>query len=171
MLVALETSPVRADEKADALLKEVEQTTRTIKTLTADLVVLDSSTSFDGKVGTSKMAATLKLKKPNLARMNFSEGEYAKSIASDGKNLYTLMLDNQYRKAPVDPMGKGINTLWVAPIGMFFGGQPADIFGAGGKPETAYMGRQVLDGVEYEVVQLKGEASLGLYDETLYRAE
>lgn len=157
LLAALGTNRVRADEKADALLKEVDQVTKATKTLAADLNMSERFKTPDGKEQTMKMAGTLKLRKPNLARIDFTEGGYAKTIASDGKNLYTLMPNNQYQKSAVDAQGKAINALWAAPVSMFFGGQATGIFGGESNPETSYMGKQTVDGIEYEVVQLKGK--------------
>ena len=92
-----------------------------------------------------KMAAAVKLKKPNLARIEFSpRQQFAKAIASDGKNLFTLMPNNQYQKSAVDAQGKNIEALWAAPISMFFSGRFAG-FGAA-QPTTRYVGKQAVRG-------------------------
>ena len=160
LLAILGTNRVRADEKGDALLKEVEQAAQATQTLTADMSLSETVKKSDGKDHV-KMAATIKLKKPNLARIEFTGG-YAKvrTIASDGKNVYRLMPNNQYQKSAVDPQGKAIDALWAVPVNMFFGGEATWFFGGGSKPETSYMGKQTVDGVEYEVVQLKGKGQV-----------
>ncbi len=169
LLVVLGANGVRADEKADALLKEAEQTTKTTKTLTANMSLSERVKNSDGKEQITKMAAAIKLRKPNLARIDFTEGGFAKTIASDGKNLYTLMPNNQYQKEDVDTQGRAIDTMGAAPVTMFFGGQATRIFGSGSKPETLYMGKQSIEGVVYEVVQLKGKGQV-VYTMNLYIA-
>ncbi len=152
-LALLGTRPACADEKADALLKEVETTTRAVKTLTADLSMSERFKTPDGSDQNIKMAATLKLRKPNLARVDFTEGPFAKTIASDGKNVFTLAPGNRYQMTKADAQGKNIDALWAAPVSMFFSGQ-FSLMGAAVKPETTYAGKQTLEGVEYDVVQL-----------------
>lgn len=160
--------PAHADEKSDALLKEVETATKSVKTLTADLSMSQGVTAADGKDQKMKMAATLKLKKPNMARIEFSEGGVAKTIASDGKNVYVLMQGNQYQKMKADAQGKNIDTLWAAPVSMFFSGQ-FSLFSSTTKSETTYAGKQTVDGIEYDVVQLSG-AKPFVYTGKLYIA-
>lgn len=153
ILALIGNHPVRADEKSDTLLKEVQTATRAVKTLTADLSMSESFKGTDGKDQSIKMAATLRLKKPNLARIDFAEGGPAKTVASDGKSIYTLMPDNQYQKMTVDAQGKNITLEWAAPVSMFFTGQ-FSLFGTTPPATTTYLGKQTIEGTEYDVVQL-----------------
>ena len=150
-LLALGTMPAHADEKGEALLKEVETATKAVKTLSADLTMSLSAKDAEGRDQTVKTAAAVKLKKPNFARIEFAPGKLPKAIASDGKNLFTLMPDNRYQKIPVDAQGKNIEAEWAAPISMFFSGR-FDGYG-GDKPAPAYVGKQTIEGSDYEVVQ------------------
>jgi outer membrane lipoprotein-sorting protein len=155
VLALMGTRAARADEKADTLLKEVETATKAVKTLTADLSMSENFKTPDGNEHTVKMAATLKLRKPNLARLDFSEGPFAKTIASDGKDVFTLVPGNRYQKTKVDAQGKNIDALWAAPVSMFFSGQ-FSLYGADSKPAATYAGKQTIEGTEYDVVQLSG---------------
>jgi len=155
LLALIGTRGARADEKADALLKEVETTSKAMKTLTADLSMSQKAKTPDGKEQSMKMVASLKLKKPNLARIEFTQGEFAKTIASDGKNLFTLMPGNRYQKTKVDADGKNIDTLWAAPAAMFFSGR-FTLMGVESKAATTYVGKQTIEGTEYDVVQVSG---------------
>ena len=157
----------QADEKSDALLREVETATRSVKTLTADLSMSQSMKTGVQTPQIVKMAATLKLKKPNFALIDFTQGAYAKTIASDGKNIYTLLPNNQYQKAPADALGKNIESLWAAPIGMFFSGRFQSM--SGGKPTTTYLGKQTVEGTEYDVVKFSDPKPYP-YVSTLYIA-
>jgi len=155
LLALIGTRGARADEKADALLKEVETASKAVKTLTADLSMSQKAKDPNGKEESMKMVASLKLKKPNLARIDFTQGEFVKTIASDGKTLFTLMPGNQYQKAKVDADGKNIDTLWAAPVAMFFSGR-FTLMGAESKAATTYAGKQTIEGTEYDVVQVSG---------------
>lgn len=150
------TRAARADGKADALLKEVETTTKGIKTLTADLRMSQSAQTPDGKEQSMKMVGAIKLRKPNLARLEFTEGEFVKTIASDGKNVFTLMPGNLYQKTKVDAQGTNIDTLWAAPVAMFFSGR-FSLMGAESKAAATYVGKQTIEGMVYDVVQLSGK--------------
>ncbi len=77
-------------------------------------------------------------------------------IAANGFDLYMLPPRYHYRKSAVDPQGNAIDVMWATPVSMFFGGASSGIFGMEHKPETAYLGKRTVDGVEYDVVQLKG---------------
>ena len=167
VLLALGVLPARADEKGEALLKEVEKANKAAKTLTADLTMSYNAKDAEGKGQAMKLAAAVKLKKPNLARIEFSEGQFARVIASDGKNLYTLMPNNQYQKNAADAQGRNISALWATQISMFFSGQ---FTGFGGdKPTPMYVGRQTVDGTDYEVVQTSS-AKPFIYTAKLYIA-
>ena len=168
VLALIGTRAARADEKADTLLKEVENASKAVKTLTADLSMSQTAKTPDGKEQSMKMAATLKLRKPNLARIEFTEGPFAKTIASDGKNLYTLMPGNRYQKTKVDADGKNIDILWAAPVAMFFSGR-FSLMGAESKTSATYAGKQTIEGTEYDVVQVSG-AKPFVYSGKLYIA-
>lgn len=154
-LVLLGTSAARADEKADTLLKEMEAATQAVKTLTADLVILQSTKKPDGKEEPIKMAATFKLRKPNLARIDFTEGPFFKTIASDGKDIFMLTPGNQYLKMKADAHGQKIDTLCAGPVAMFFTGR-FSLSGFESEVAPIYAGKQTIEGTEYDVVKLSG---------------
>ena len=83
-----------ADEKADALLRQVAATTRATKTLRADLEI-----TFGEKQSLMKSTGTVSLMKPNYARIVLKNGPYAQTVASTGTTTFVLQ-QNQYRKSP-----------------------------------------------------------------------
>jgi outer membrane lipoprotein-sorting protein len=140
----------RADEKADALLGEVMAKTKAATTLKADM---EMTLSGEGK--DIKSTGTVTLKKPNLARIQLT-GPIAQTIASDGKTLWTLNAAGSYRKAPADPQGRNINTLWAFPVAFFF--QPnTNFFGPASSPRTRYVGADTIGGKTFQVVEVSGE--------------
>src|SRR5947207_2620873 len=87
--------PARSDDAVDAVLKEVITAETAAKTLTADM-------SYEMSGGMSqKLAAKIKLMKPNLGRLDIPAPEN-QVLASDGKTLimYNSKM-NQYMKMPL----------------------------------------------------------------------
>ncbi len=126
----------RADEKTDALLRDVERATKAIPSLSADLVVTlttqnlsapppqatkskQTDPNFSG--GNDPIAfsysGTVKLKRPNLARIDLPD-PIRQIIDCDGTTLWTLLPSNEYVKTPADPQGKNLGA--YAPVLMFF---------------------------------------------------
>lgn len=150
-LAAFGVAPARADDKADALLKEVAAATQAAKTLTAELTLTQSAQGQNMKI-----AGKVKLKKPNLAHIQMG-APVSQTIASDGKTLWMLMTSaNQYQKKAVDAKGSDIDALWAIPVTMFF--DPNSLgFGKLSEARPQYVGEETVAGTAYRVVQVAGE--------------
>jgi outer membrane lipoprotein-sorting protein len=149
-LIVLGTA-ARADEKADILLKQVTAAEKAVRTLTADAVITHD---FGGQKQTK--TGTVKLKKPNLARIELS-GPTGQTIASDGKTVWILDKEtNQYFKMPWNS-GVVMGMTGLLPVAAFF---DSDMFGKGKLPASAmrrYMGTKTVAGVPYRVVESRQE--------------
>jgi outer membrane lipoprotein-sorting protein len=152
VLAVLGAAPCRADARADALLKAVTATTRATQTLRADLSVSQSSLGV-----TQKLAGTLRLKKPNLARIVLTEPDNA-TIASDGKTLWILMTaDNQYRKMDVDAKGNDLDFIGSVLISQFFDPQSLGSFGRLSYARSQYVGQETVGKQTFQVVELTSQ--------------
>jgi outer membrane lipoprotein-sorting protein len=151
LLTMLGAAPGLADEKADALLQEVAKATQATQTLTADL-----SLSQAGQGQNMKFEGKVRLKKPNLARITFG-APLNQTIASDGKNVWTLLSDNnQYMKQTADPKGRNINGLWAIPVSLFFDPSLLGPLGPVSAAKHQYLGSQTVEGQPFQVVEVSG---------------
>jgi outer membrane lipoprotein-sorting protein len=142
-------SLVRADEKGDTLLKEVQKATKAYKSLTG---VVTTTQTFQG----SKMSATLKiqLKRPNLYYAEMSGFMGSQVFASNGKDAYIYMADQkQYMKMKASPNGAQVNSI----ISMAFFDPSLKMFG---DKERAYGGNETIEGKTYEVLEVKPQEGL-----------
>lgn len=142
----------RADEKGDALLKEVVKATKALKSLTAEVT---TTQTFQGR----KMNATLKmqLKRPNLYYAEMSGFMGSQIFASAGKDAYIYMADQkQYMKMKASPNGaQGINSL----LGMAFYDPTLKMFG---DKERKHAGTETINGKTYEILEIKPDESVTL---------
>jgi outer membrane lipoprotein-sorting protein len=149
LLAPLGAAPVRADARADALLKEVARAERSTRTLSADLVM---SQSAQGQ--TIKVTGKVRLKKPNLARIVYGP-PLSQTIASDGKTVWALMTaSNQYTQQPVDAKGSAIQTFLAVPITLFFDPASLGPLGKVAQAHTRYVGQERIGGQSFQVVEL-----------------
>jgi len=81
------------------------------------------------------------------------------TIASDGKNLYTVMGGTQVRKTDADANGKNIDATIAVPLTMFFDPQNLG-FTKRGSTAATLLPQQTIDGKTYDVVQLQGTSPL-----------
>nr|CAA9212093.1 hypothetical protein AVDCRST_MAG63-28 [uncultured Armatimonadetes bacterium] len=147
----LAAAPVaRADEKADALLKEVAAATQAAKTLIADI---EMSAQIQGK--TIKGTGTVTLQKPNFARLVLA-GDVAQTVASDGKTIW-LVNGGQYRKVEAKPEGENIQASWALPVSYFFVPMTAVFFDPNSPGETRYVGTETISGKTFSVVSITGD--------------
>lgn len=146
-----------ADQKADALLRQVAAKTKATKTLSADLQMTMRPPTGQGQ--TVKSAGSVRLMKPNYARITLTGGPLAQTIASDGKSLYLLNPGNQYQKRDADPQGRNISALWALPIAYFFNPTLDSFAPFGRDPDTKvrYAGRQTVGGAAMDLVALTGD--------------
>ncbi len=156
--VAAAAPAARADEKADALLKQVAAKTTATKTLSADLE-MTMTRQAGGQAQPTRSTGTVKLMKPNFARITITGGPLAQTVASNGKDIYVLTANNQYRKKAANAQGRNIEALWAMPIAYFFNPTLSSLapFGQGADVQTRYLGRQTVDGASLEAVAVSGE--------------
>jgi outer membrane lipoprotein-sorting protein len=146
VLATLASVSVRADEKADALLKEVEKASKAAKTLSATAT---TSMTFQGQ--NIQQVGTVRLKQPNLARVDMTKPQ-AMTTASDGKNVFMLIPGNQYMKMPAKT-GLGILAGTSLPAGLFLDVHAA-VMDKATQPKTRYAGSQTIDKTKYDIVEL-----------------
>ena len=137
-----------ADEKADALLKQVGAAYLKLQTFSADFTWMSS----DGRKKTTG-AGRIKLKKPNLAFIDLSK-QSNETIVLDGQNVYRYSKSsNTYHKAPSRPIpGK---ELGMPDFTVFYSGNAADIGTRSLKPDRAarYAGVEVWKGRRFQVIE------------------
>lgn len=145
MLLASITT-TRADEKTDALMAEVRAATSAAHTLTA---------SFSTKIqfrGELQSTGTIKLMKPNLARIDYANPS-APSIVSDGKTVWTLTKEqNSYTKHEASPQGSNIDWLGTLPVNPFFDVDFVSKLAAPGN-QPRLSGIERVKGKDYSVIE------------------
>lgn len=134
-----------ADQKADALLKQVEAKARTIQTLTAE--VQETRTTSNNKM---QSKGTVRLMKPNLYRIQMSGGA-EEFYASDGSTAWRKNTDSPYSKRS---LSKGDSGLTFFPLNYYLLATLPYIGGMG-STKTVYLGQKtekarVLDLVEIQ---------------------
>ncbi|HLK56390.1 MAG TPA: DUF2092 domain-containing protein [Chthonomonadaceae bacterium] len=155
LLMLLGASPGRADEKGDALLKEVEKATKAAKTLTAEVSFTETMSGQGQKISAT---GKVRLMRPNYAYIAL-DSPVDQVLASDGKTSYTLMSkQNQYLKNQVDAQGHGLG--FLPPMTMFFdtkGGITSLFGGDASALSPKYVGKETVEGKEYEVLRVTQE--------------
>jgi hypothetical protein len=159
-------APARADEKADALLRQVAATTRATRTLQADLEI--TAQMPGANPSPVRSTGTVRLMKPNYARVVLKDGPYAQTLAATGTTLFTLQ-QNQYRKFQAKADGADIALLWAVPIRYFFTQNlnPIDRAALPAGATTRYVGAQTDSGKRVEVVEVRVEKPTA-YTLTMY---
>jgi outer membrane lipoprotein-sorting protein len=133
----------RADEKADAVLKQVAAASKALQSLTADMNIKQQRGPQEVTV-----AGTIKIKKPDKVHLTIGPPAN-QSIISDGKTMYVLLPGNQYQKqsVPPGPMPDFLpGNLLLDP------GSPAGAKLAASKPQ--YIGTETVAGQAYRVLKL-----------------
>ena len=135
----------RADEKADALFKEIQAAYTAAQSLTAEIVMVSRSGGNE-----FKSEGTVKLKRPNLARIEMT-GRAARTVVSDGKTLWNYTpASNQYQKLNADEQGR--NIIYATPASHFFNSSRI-------APPEQYaktvLGTETVDGKDYTVLQVQ----------------
>lgn len=130
VILPLRTS---ADEKADRLLKDAEKTISSVQSLNVEITGSLRDQRPD-RTPLTLFTGTIRLKRPNLARIEFQQvtqkadgtvtGKRSGLIAADGTSVWVYdPQKNEYRKQQVSPTGDNIpvsGTLIDAPAYMFF---------------------------------------------------
>jgi outer membrane lipoprotein-sorting protein len=147
LVLAATALPARADEKADALLQQTRTATAKLQTLRADV-----EATFKSDFGSQSITGTVALKRPNLVRCE-TRGAFEGLTVSDGKTVFDYAVkQNQYRKVAPGPDGRNIPTPLGDLVSGFFRPQSIGMARRGVTP--TYVGKEVLEGTEYEVVEL-----------------
>ena len=139
-----------------SLLDQAQAAADSDKTMTANF----SYVVTDPTNGVRKDIGIVKLMKPNYAAISFSNGlglPTTTEIHSDGQTVWNYHAPtNHYTTQPADPQGANINVWRLITIGSFFS---VDTWIRGGiyadPSELHYIGRQMVDGTEYQVLEHK----------------
>jgi len=134
-------------DKVGALLKRAREATAELQTLRAEL---------EGSFGSDPFTGTVVLKRPNLARVDIKGdgglGEFL--VVSNGKSRFVYFpADNQYTRLDPGPEGRNIRAFVAEQVEHFFRPDVIGVTPAGGS--SSYMGREIVDGSEYEVVAIE----------------
>lgn len=155
-LLALLAPPARADEKGEALLREVTGATKKVKSLSADLKI-----AYRFGKNNSKMTGALAVQRPNLARIDVSGQPVEQMVVSNGKTLYLVMKgQKQYMKQPADPNGANIQGASLI-ASLFFTPQLETILaGLAGTTTVSptLKGTLQREGVRYQRLEVTGNA-------------
>ena len=161
--IALVTTPLaRADEAADALLRQVEAATVAVQTLTADVTLvwspLPGNTSVNfakpGQATNFRTTGRLFFKRPNLARIELTHealGKKSIQISDGGHEWRWDSASGECQKSVVEPSGQDIFFAigWPSFFKPDFATEIEDEVGT-----VDYLGTESIDGVEYRVVEM-----------------
>jgi outer membrane lipoprotein-sorting protein len=140
------------DPRAEALLAKVEVASRAAQTLTADM-----SVSYSTKAGTRKSVGTVKLMKPNFARIQLNAGRTRQIVASDGRDCWTLYApSNQYQESSAHPDDVGFQ---YKPISFFFAPRRGRHIPS--LVQLHYLGTERIGRMEYRLLQLDWSGAAG----------
>ena len=139
----------RADQKGEALFKQVIAATKAAKTLTGDL-----SMTMQGGRQKQNIQGKVRLMKPNYARIELG-APVSETIASDGKTLWMLMKEQaQYMKQTAAPQGQNISVMWAIPVQFFFNAAIGSMLPVPGEPKPTLLAPETVDGQKYQVLGL-----------------
>jgi peroxiredoxin len=148
---------VDADQKGDALLKQLVATTRATQSISADLMVRERSGAH-----TWIWRGEVALKRPNLAQVHLEHKPLPRlrgsvvRLISDGKRIYwwETPTHKDVRTWPTDPRGGNIDPLYGAFPVLFFYGQFDNLFGPNAPITSRYVGQKKVDEKRFEVVDV-----------------
>jgi peroxiredoxin/outer membrane lipoprotein-sorting protein len=142
-VVLAATGVARADEKADALLKEVDARTQAIQTFHAKVIRKGREGTTEGQVF---------LQRPNRGRVVMKgSGSLSSVRVSDGETLWQTVSDKEFTRSAAPP---GLGQLWP-----FFNRVEDIQFGMKEATRT-YRGSRTADGEAFEVVEFRLERPL-----------
>jgi putative peptide zinc metalloprotease protein len=133
----------------NSLLQQTRAATAKLRTLRADL---------EGSLGPDHFSGTVLLKRPNLARIEVKgEGHLEFVVVSDGRKLVVYFPgDNRYTQSDPGPEGRNIQAFVAEQIHHFFRPDSIGRLSAGGR--SSYVGKEMADGTEYEVIEVVAPA-------------
>lgn len=150
LAIACIPQTVLADKQGDALLNKVKSAYKSLKSMsgTAKLTMASGGQKVP-------LDATMRLMKPNFMRLTMS-APFNQTVASDGKDLYTVMPGNQYMKAKATTSTLGNNMGgMIHPVTLFFG--ETGLFGGGagvGKIQTKSLGKKKIGNITYDTLKI-----------------
>jgi outer membrane lipoprotein-sorting protein len=133
-------------DQTDEIFKQTREATAKLQALRADL---------EGSLGPDRFTGTVVFKRPNLARVEIKgQGELRELlIVSNGRNLFVYFpSDNQYAQSHPGTEGRNIRLFVAEEIEKFF--QPAIIGVIAAGSQSTYVGKEMADGMEYDVVEV-----------------
>ena len=146
------SAPLRADQKAESILKETKIAFKNAKTLSASY---RSSVKQNGQ--TANSSGTLQLKKPGMGVLRFA-GPDKIIIAANGKTVYQTLPGNQYVKMSEAQGGLQSFAARGLPIALFFGVMKSSLVDLSLPTlHPTYVGAKTIDGVKCDVVQIVGK--------------
>lgn len=152
--LALTARAAHADSKAQEILKKVQAATAAARTMTADFTY-----SVVSVKRTQRAEGTLKLRRPNAARISFSHlsgAPFARLLASDGKTIWKFdPKQSAYQKQAVSARGQGVRLWDAAPIQAFFDVPAAmrECVYVRNPNAVKYAGVESVNGVPYQVLE------------------
>jgi len=164
-VASLSTVPTRADEQAEAILEKSAAKAHTTQWLSAEI---EMSWQTPGQPLKRSMGS-VKLMKPNYARINLRGDSALRVLASDGTTVYTMPDASTYKVTLADESGANIDEPWWGLPFRYFFTQSFNPFGP--KPDigakTSYVGEEVFQGQKLRVVEVNGEKPM-VYRTRLY---
>jgi peroxiredoxin/outer membrane lipoprotein-sorting protein len=161
----LSTVPTRGDEQADTILEKAAAKARATQTLSAEI---EMSWQTPGQP-LKRSIGSVKLMKPNYARINLRGDFPLHVLASDGTTVYAMPDASTYKEALADERGANIDEPWWGLPFRYFFTQSANPFGP--LPDTAakatYIGEEVSQGEKLRVVEVSAEKPM-VYRTRLY---
>jgi outer membrane lipoprotein-sorting protein len=147
LVLAATTLPARADEKAEALLKQTRAATAKLRTLRADVEF-----TMKSRFGSSTSTGTVALKRPNLARFEMT-GNPSLLVVADGKNLFQVLPGRkEYQKTKLAADGSNMRIPFGESVTGFF--YPDTIGRGWSGTSSRYIGKEWLDGDGCEVIEV-----------------
>jgi outer membrane lipoprotein-sorting protein len=140
-LIAAAPLAARADDPSETLLKQASAATAKLQSLKANV---------DISMGSHRATGTVEMKRPNLARVDLNGGN-VQTIVADGTNIYTFAPSRkQFARQADTPDGKSVYLPWGIDLSFF---HPEAIAARPPNTVITYLGKQKVNGEEYEVVQ------------------
>jgi peroxiredoxin/outer membrane lipoprotein-sorting protein len=158
---------LHAQESADAVLARVAGKARLSTTLTADIELTWQTPGQPKKTS----SGTMRLMRPNLARISL-QGDYPMlTFASDGEQAIVLRDPNTYSVMKMDPAGKNINSPWWGIPYRFFFTQSVNPFGVEADPDPSArrsVAEEEVNGERFTVLQTSGGDAAQPYSSKIY---
>ena len=150
---SLAAEPARADAQADAVLARAKAAYKDAKSLSANI-----SMTISQDAQKTVQAGTVRLRKPNLARIELTDPQKV-TVMADGKEVVMLLQDKQYIKQAMGAGGTAQAEALAGLPGSLFFGHESYGFGvlSGAAVTKKYSGKKTVGGVAYDVVTVTGK--------------